>query len=111
MATRTETAAPARFETWAVVEIMGHQRTAGFVTVEEIAGLAFLRIDTPGSNGSVHTEYVGPRSIHRLRPCTEAVARMVAVAESNSPIHMWDVPDDWRPKMIDTDADAAGDIS
>ena len=36
-----------QFEGWALVEIMGHRRAAGFITTEYIGQAAFLRIVTP----------------------------------------------------------------
>ncbi len=35
------------FETWAILELMGHRRLAGFVTEQEIGGANLLRIDVP----------------------------------------------------------------
>ena len=44
----------AKFEGWAIVEVMGHQKYAGFVTTEA---------------------YGGAGSIYCITPCTEEVAR------------------------------------
>ena len=37
----------AAFEGWAIVEMMGHQREAGFVTTENYGAASLFRIDTP----------------------------------------------------------------
>jgi hypothetical protein len=37
----------AKFEGWAIVEMMGHQREIGFVTTEYFGGAALFRVDTP----------------------------------------------------------------
>lgn len=37
----------AKFEGWAVVEMMGHQREIGFVTTEYFGSAALFRVDTP----------------------------------------------------------------
>jgi len=39
--------AQAKFEGWAVVEIMGHNREIGFVTTEYFGGPALFRVDQP----------------------------------------------------------------
>lgn len=36
-----------KFEGWAVVEMMGHQREIGYVTTEYFGGAALFRVDTP----------------------------------------------------------------
>lgn len=35
------------FEGWAILELMGHRRLGGYLTEQEIAGAAFIRIDIP----------------------------------------------------------------
>ena len=35
------------FEGWAIVELMGHRRLAGYVTETELAGAPMLRLDVP----------------------------------------------------------------
>lgn len=36
------------FEGWAILELMGHRRLAGFISQVEMFGAAMLRIDVPG---------------------------------------------------------------
>jgi hypothetical protein len=94
--------AQAKFEGYAVVEIMGHNREVGFVTTEYFGGPALFRIDQPplpereytleraqwfgetlAQPGTVvkreampgKTAYVGPSAVFRLTPCDEATAR------------------------------------
>ncbi|MBV8781151.1 MAG: hypothetical protein JO353_07110 [Phycisphaerae bacterium] len=77
-----------KFDVWAVVEIMGHQRIAGRCSEQSIAGTNLLRVDVPSvefdrpawDGGGVEkidgfTTYIGGSSIYRMTPCTEAVAR------------------------------------
>jgi hypothetical protein len=68
------------FETWAVVELMGHHQIAGRVTEESIAGTNMLRVDVPelSAERPGHTKYFGGGSIYAIHPCTEAIARQVA---------------------------------
>jgi hypothetical protein len=98
----------AKFEGWAIVEQMGHNRYAGFVTTEYFGGTALFRIDVPAleererttkrpeydSDGRYlpagvkvkesavqgYTKYIGPSSLFALTPCTEA-AVLAAIEE------------------------------
>jgi hypothetical protein len=75
-----------KFEEWAVVEIMGHKRFAGFVTEQAVGGTSFVRIDVPaielktGDALPPFTKLFGAASIYCISPCTEETAR--AFAES-----------------------------
>jgi hypothetical protein len=67
------------FETWAIVELMGHNQIAGRVTEEPIAGTALLRVDVPQvGEWPGHTKYFGGGSIYAIHPCTEDIARSAA---------------------------------
>lgn len=58
---------------------MGHQRFAGRVTEEVIAGHPQLRVDIPEtSKWPEHTKYFGGGSIYALHPCSEEIARQAA---------------------------------
>lgn len=76
------------FASWAIVEIMGHRKLAGFVTEQLVAGVRQLRIDVPAQEERDHpyyaerlpatpafTQYYGGQSLFSLTPCTEAAAR------------------------------------
>lgn len=63
------------FETWAIVELMGHHQIAGRATEESIAGQNMLRVDVPAVGERLpHTKYFGGGSIYAIHPCTEAIA-------------------------------------
>lgn len=67
------------FDQWSVVDVMGHQRYAGRVTEQVIAGAGFIRVDVPETkSGPGYTKYFGPGAIHSITMCTEASARKVA---------------------------------
>lgn len=102
----------ARFEGWAIVDVMGHQRYVGFVTTEAYGQAVLFRIDVPalderervtkrpeycGPNGSYvppgstvkegavagYTKLVGSGSIYTITPCTKEAA-LSAVEEMQS---------------------------
>jgi hypothetical protein len=65
--------AQVKFESWAIIELMGHQQIAGFVTEATIAGGAFIRVDVPNSQGEgdLYTRYLGTSSIYAINPTTK----------------------------------------
>ena len=65
-------------EMWAVVELMGHDITAGIIRPGELGGL--LRIDVP-IDDTFRTEYLGEGSIFRIRIVSEEIARVYAAPE------------------------------
>lgn len=79
--TQQETNPPTqRLETYAVLEIMGHQKFAGLVTEQTVAGHGFVRIDVPEivlADGRVlpaFTKLFGPQSVYAMTPCTRETA-------------------------------------
>ncbi len=59
------------FAEWAIVELMGHRRLAGYLREVEIAGRGFLRLDIPTS---------------------EDTARRVAALSQPAPVQRWELP-------------------
>lgn len=55
---------------WATVEIMGHDQTAGRITMEN----GWLRVDVPAGE-TFRTEYIGRDAIFRIRIVSEDIAR------------------------------------
>ena len=80
------------FKSWAVVEVMGHNEYAGYVTAETIAGAAMLRIDVPkNSRIDGFTKYLSMQSIYGISPCTEQTARARGEANKKAPFESWSV--------------------
>jgi len=89
----------AKYETWAIVELLGHKVIAGLVTEQQIAGAALVRVDVPATPADVkwqreypatdaYTKLVGVSSIYALTPCDEATARASAreIERDNNPL-------------------------
>jgi hypothetical protein len=99
-----------RFEGWAVIELFGHSREAGYVTTEYFGTGALLRVDVPelperdielsrpewidgqmaGAGSKIRrsavpgrTRFVGPAAIYAMNPCSKDAA--FKVIESLSP--------------------------
>lgn len=92
---------PAKFDEWAIVEVMGHQRYAGKVTEQAIGGCNFVRVDVPRIDQSTpdraditqaFTKLLGQASIFAITPVSEAVARHVAASIRAAPVHVYDLP-------------------
>lgn len=93
------------FEGWAIVELMGHRRLAGFVSQAEMFGSALLRIDIPGGGGGLNaTQFYGGNSIYCLSPTTEEIARAFAMRNQPSPVQRWELPS-LEYRIVDDDSD------
>lgn len=78
-------------EFWGTVEIMGHQRVAGRIIEQEIAGAKFVRVDVPESETQqASTQFLGAGSIYRIRPMTEELTRQICTRLDTAPISVWD---------------------
>ena len=85
------------FECWAILEIMGHRRLAGYVQEVSIASGSFLRIDIYKSaennlaSDAYTTQYYAASSIFALTPTTEATARQLSNAHNYQPMSPWEM--------------------
>ena len=79
-----------KFDQWCVLDLFGHQRTAGHVTEATIGGCAFIRIDVPEGDG-FRTEFYGNGAIYSMRPVSEEIAREVVKSHSNPPASSYEV--------------------
>jgi hypothetical protein len=66
------------FESWAILELMGHRQRPGLVREVELAGTKMLRVDIHGEDETIVTEFYGGSSVYALRPVTEEIARDAA---------------------------------
>ena len=82
-----------KLETWAVLELMGHQRIAGFVREVSLGGAAMLRVDVPEIDAiPAFTKFVAPGALYAVTPCTEEVAMMVIKRDRVTPVTLFQVP-------------------
>jgi hypothetical protein len=80
------------FEGWAVVELMGHRRLAAYVSEQEIAGTAFLRLDIHGvEGGPAVTQFYGAGSVYCLTPTTEEIARRLGEQLRPQPVARYEL--------------------
>ena len=80
------------FEGYAIIELMGHRRLAGYVREEPHFGTNMLRIDVPGPDGpAVATQFYGGGAVYCVTPCTEKMARDVAASNQPEPVREWEL--------------------
>ena len=69
-------AAEQAYEGFALVELLGHRRSAGMLTVVEMAGIKMLRIDTPDPSGEdgkyIATQFYPPGALYCISPSDKA---------------------------------------
>lgn len=88
------------FSGWAIVEVMGHHVYAGHVTEQTVAGAALIRVDVPEASGRpAYTKLLGAGSIYAITPCSEEIARARAAASTETPVSIYDLPDDWQAAL------------
>lgn len=81
-----------KFDTWAVVELFGHNQIAGRCSEQNVAGSNMLRIDVPETESNPSfTRLLGSGAIYAINPVTEEVAKHWAGRLRVAPITAWDV--------------------
>jgi len=97
-----------KFDTWAIVELMGHQQIAGRASEATIAGGSFLRVDVPETEGAkTFTRFYGAGALYSITPVAEEIARSAAERLHCRPITVW-MPD-LEPRALPVGADCVDD--
>lgn len=80
-----------KFETWAIVELFGHNKIAGKVSEQTIGGSSMVRVDVPDTEASPKfTRLLNVSAIYAINPVTEEVAVGYAGRLQSKPIEAWD---------------------
>lgn len=67
------------FDCFCVVELFGHQKLAGRVSEQVIAGQGFVRVDVPATTRQpAFTRLFGTGAIYSMTPVSEDIARRAA---------------------------------
>ena len=78
------------YEGWAVLELLGRRRLIGYLSEQQVAGHAFIRIDVLTDPPA--TQFVSPGSVYAITPTTEDMARRAAKLSRVAPIALWEMP-------------------
>lgn len=108
-----------RFDGWAIVDVLGHQRYVGYVTTETYGQVVMFRIDVPRLDarervtvkpeyidgtfmtvGTIvqedavegYTKLIGAGSIYSITPCTEEAALAAVEAVQPRPLMSAQLP-------------------
>lgn len=79
------------FKGWAVLELMGHRRLAGYVEEVEVASAKMLRITVYPKDAQPWQQYYGAAALYCLSPVSEEVARKIMENSDAEPTFAWEV--------------------
>jgi len=82
-----------KFEQWAIVELFGHQKIAGFASNAQIGGATFIRVDVPQvkEGAKKFTRFYNPLAVYGISPVSEEIAKHMASRIDSKPIVAWDI--------------------
>ena len=81
-----------KFEHWALVELMGHQRIAGLACEVNLAGKGFIRVDVPNEKGEIlFSRFYSPDAIYCVSPTDRQIAIGLAVKCASRPVNIYDL--------------------
>lgn len=92
-------------ETFAMVELMGHQQMVGKITEVTIAGKGFLRIACFDSDGNINfTRDINPDSIYAINPISREACLLFARKRKQQPVVPYEIqPANLLPANFDID--------
>ncbi|MFA5659674.1 MAG: hypothetical protein WC900_10390, partial [Oscillospiraceae bacterium] len=72
---------------WAIIELYGHNKIAGRISEQQIAGCSFIRVDVPAFNGrAAFTKFFGSGAIYAITITDEETARAAVSFFAPEPI-------------------------
>lgn len=82
------------FESWAILELMGHRKLAGMVQTETLGGAPFIRIDVYSSDEKIEvTQFYNPSSVYCITPTTKELSVQYTKNNYQKPIHRYELED------------------
>lgn len=81
-----------QLSTWAILELMGHRRLAGFVSEQVIGGASFIRIDIPETKDqAAFSQFYSGGAVYCITPTTEDIARKLAANCFSRPVQRYEI--------------------
>lgn len=100
-----------KFESWAIVELFGHQRIAGLVTEATIGGCPLIRVDVPMTKRHPSfTRFLGNGAIYGINPVAEEIARAAAENYGAAPIQPYELPELRQRRLPGTTGETDDDV-
>ena len=100
------------FSNYCIVELFGHQKIAGHVTEQVIAGQGFVRVDVPETKRHpAFTRLFGSGAIYSITPVSEEIAKQAAEGIYIEPVTVYISPErqisgpEWADNRQDEDDD------
>ena len=79
-----------KFETWAIVELFGHNRYIGKVSEQTIGGCSFIRLDVPKiGKQAAFTKLYSQNAIYCITPVDEKFAKEYLKTMNPQPINIY----------------------
>ena len=81
-----------KFEIWALVELMGHNKISGRVTEHKFGNQSMLRVDVPAvENLPAFSKIIAVNAVYAINPLTEKGATEYAAQLKSKPLDVWDM--------------------
>ena len=81
-----------KFESWALVELMGHNKIAGKVTEHKFGNQSMLRVDVPEVGElPAFTKIISINAVYGINPLSEQDAVDYAKMLKSKPLDVWDM--------------------
>lgn len=96
---------------WCLIELFGHQKIAGHVTEQNIAGVNMLRVQVPATETTPEfTKFYGGAAIYAINPIDEVSAIALVNQLKVSPVVPWSIQSylDKQPKELLPEITSAG---
>ncbi len=94
-----------KFESWAIVELFGHQTIVGLVSEATIGGCSFLRVDVPASDDDkAYTKFFSNGAVYSMTPIDENIAREALRRYRMRAINIYGI--DLVPKVLPADRES-----
>ena len=99
------------FEQWALVELFGHSRIAGFLTEQTIGGCSFIRVDVPAvDDAPAFTKLYGQGAIYGISFVAEEIARAAAKSYRIRPVSIYEIPELRQLRLPDASGKPDGEF-
>lgn len=81
-----------KFEIWALVELMGHNKIAGLLTEHKFGNQSMLRVDVPAIGDiPAFSKVFSVSAVYAINPVSEETARSYAGLLKAKPLDVWDM--------------------